>query len=264
MQEASSGLNEWPAHSIDSFHRGRFFLAQPLGRGHRAGTDAMMLASCVPTDFNGQLADLGAGAGAAALAVLARCEQARADLIERSPEMILWAERSLSLDENAHLRDRAHLLQADVSLSGLLRGQAGLADNHYDFVIMNPPFNLRPDRHSPDDLRREAHVMEPDLLEKWLRTAAAILRPRGMLALISRPQSLDQLIAACHARFGNLELKAIHPRPGADANRILLRAVKGARGNLSIKPPLILHGVQGNEFTEQAIEINNGLATLFD
>ncbi|MFC6490557.1 methyltransferase, partial [Nitratireductor sp. GCM10026969] len=48
--------------TIDAFHRGRFHLVQPAGKGHRAGLDAMLLAGAVPGNFSGRLADLGAGA----------------------------------------------------------------------------------------------------------------------------------------------------------------------------------------------------------
>jgi tRNA1(Val) A37 N6-methylase TrmN6 len=81
---ASSPAPVLPAHTLDAFHRGRFHLLQPAERGHRAGMDAMMLAAAVPSAFAGRLADFGAGAGAAGLAVLSRCAGARALLVERS------------------------------------------------------------------------------------------------------------------------------------------------------------------------------------
>ena len=39
MPRAASA--EAPAYTVDGFHRGRFFLVQPAGNGHRAGMDAM-------------------------------------------------------------------------------------------------------------------------------------------------------------------------------------------------------------------------------
>ncbi|TJW38699.1 MAG: methyltransferase, partial [Mesorhizobium sp.] len=51
-------------------------MVQPKKAGHRAGMDAMMLAAAVPSSFAGRLADFGAGAGAAGLAVLSRCPDA--------------------------------------------------------------------------------------------------------------------------------------------------------------------------------------------
>ncbi|TGV74768.1 methyltransferase, partial [Mesorhizobium sp. M00.F.Ca.ET.158.01.1.1] len=88
MSAAPAALaTDAPAHTVDAFHRGRFWLVQPKHGGHRAGMDAMMLAASVPSSFGGRLADFGAGAGAAGLAVLSRCPGAQAVLVERAPEM---------------------------------------------------------------------------------------------------------------------------------------------------------------------------------
>ena len=83
-----------PATTVDAFHRGNFWLVQPKGAGHRAGMDAMMLAAAVPSGFAGRLADFGAGAGAAGLAVASRCPGARIVLVENAPEMLGFAERA--------------------------------------------------------------------------------------------------------------------------------------------------------------------------
>jgi len=256
-------IPDTPAHTVDAFHRGRFWLVQPKQGGHRAGMDAMMLAAAVPSSFAGRLADFGAGAGGAGLAVLSRCPAARAVLVERSQEMAGFAATTLAHPGNAHLGDRASVLTADVTLSGKARNEAGLADNEFDFVIMNPPFNAAQDRATPDALRREAHVMEDGLFESWIRSAAAVAKPRGGLAVIARPEQLGALLDAIEGRFGDTELLAVHPRPEVAAIRIVVRATLGARGKLAIRPPLLLHGETGNGPTERTEMINNGLASLF-
>lgn len=248
--------------TLDAFHRGAFWLMQPR-RGHRAGMDAMVLAAAVPGDFSGTLADLGAGAGAAGLAVAARRPQARAVLVERSPDMIGFARRSLALPENGRLAERVRIIEADVTLTGRQRVAAGLADNTFDFVIMNPPFNAAADRATPDALRRSAHVMDHGLLEAWMRTAAAIVRPRGGMAVIARPSSLAELLASVKGRFGSVRICPIHPRADAPAIRVLLRGVRGSRAGLEIAPPLILHEAGSDRFCARADAINNGAATLF-
>jgi tRNA1(Val) A37 N6-methylase TrmN6 len=80
--------------SIDGFHRGRFHVAQPLGQGHRSGMDAMLLASLVADERQIRVADLGAGAGAAGMAVASRLDNATVTLVERSPTMAAFARRS--------------------------------------------------------------------------------------------------------------------------------------------------------------------------
>ncbi len=249
-------------HSVDAFHRGRFHLVQPE-KGHRAGVDALILAACVPANFAGLLADLGAGSGAAGLAVLSRCAAARATLVEREPEMLEAARLTLALPENATLAGRAQVLAADVELSGTERVAAGLADNAFDFAIMNPPFNLPGDRATPDALRKSAHVMTEGLLEAWIRTAAAILRPDGTLAIIARPVSLPTVLASIERRFGGAEIVLLHPRPDAEAIRFVLRARRGSRAKLAFAPPLVLHEAAGNALSFRADAIVNGETGLF-
>lgn len=244
--------------TVDAFHHGRFHLVQPLGRGHRAGIDAMLLAALVPDDARGRLADLGAGAGAAGLAVAARVPAIAVTLVELSAEMAALARRTLALPENAALASRVSVLDADVTLGGRARQSAGLEDEVYDHVIMNPPFNDRGDRRAPDALRAAAHAMAGDLFESWIRTAGAIARPGAQLSLIARPQSLADILAACGRRFGGLEVTPLHPRRDADAIRILVTAIKGSRARLALRPPLVLHDGEGHGFSPLVDDLNNG------
>jgi tRNA1(Val) A37 N6-methylase TrmN6 len=261
--EAADPPDDMADVTIDAFHRGAFFLAQPAERGHRAGLDAMILAAAVPSDFTGRLADLGAGAGAAGLAVATRCPGSRVMLVERDPEMAAYARQSLALPENAAISDRAEVLCADVTLSGEARAAAGLADRAFDFAIMNPPFNAPADRATSDDLKKRAHVMPPEMFEQWVRTAAAIVKPGGGLALIARPVSLEAILTALAGRFGEARIMPIHPRAEEDAIRIVIRARHGSRGGLALSPPLVLHDA-GNALTPRADAICNGNANLFD
>src|SRR5688572_1356811 len=128
------------SETVDSFHRGQFHVIQPLGHGHRSGMDAMLLASLVASDKPLRVADLGAGAGAAGMAVASRLENAQVLLVERSPLMAEFARKSLALAQNERFSSRVSVLEADVALTGRARVAAGLPDDTFDHVIMNPPF----------------------------------------------------------------------------------------------------------------------------
>jgi tRNA1(Val) A37 N6-methylase TrmN6 len=255
--------SEPPSFTVDAFHRGNFRLVQPKGAGHRAGMDAMMLAAAVPSGFVGRLADFGAGAGAAGIAVASRCAAATVVLVENAPEMIAFAEKSIAHPDNHHLADRISLVAADVTQTGKARAAAGLADGTFDFAIMNPPFNAGHDRATPDALKRDAHVMPDGLFERWIRSAAAIVKPRGGLAVIARPQSLEPLLAALGGRFGKIEILPVQPRPDEPAIRIVMRAVRASRAGLSLLPALSLHEAESQSFSARAEAINNGRASLF-
>lgn len=246
--------------TVDAFHRGGFHVVQPKGRGHRSGMDAMLLAALVADDRPVRVADLGAGAGAAGLAVASRLADAEVVLFERSAEMADYARRSILLPDNAHIAGRVSVVTADVTLTAKARNDAGLTDESFHHVIMNPPFNDAGDRRTPDALKAEAHAMTDGLFESWIRTAGAIMIPGGQLSLIARPQSIAEIMTACGRRFGGIEITAIHPRPGENAVRILVTAIKGSRARLSLRAPLIMHEVGSHKFSPLIDDFNNGRA----
>ena len=248
--------------SSDNFHRGRFVLVQPKSGAHRAGIDAMLLASCVADDFDGHVADLGAGAGAAALAVLSRNKNAKVTLFEVSGAMIECARKTLMHESNKHLKERAFLCPADITANGEERLQCGLQPNSFDWVIANPPFNNDSDRRSPHSERSFAHVMDGKTIELWSRTAASITRPSGYFSMIVRPQSIGEILAGYMGRFGALRITPVHPRKGEDAIRILVTGKKGSKQKMAITDPLFLHDKNGRNFTSAADELINGLTSL--
>ncbi|NTJ66776.1 methyltransferase [Agrobacterium rhizogenes] len=249
-----------PSETIDAFHRGAFHVVQPKGRGHRSGMDAMLLAALVADERSIRVADLGAGAGAAGMAVASRLDLAEVVLFERSSDMAEFARKSLVLPENAQFADRVSVIEADVTLTGKDRNEAGLVDDSFHHVIMNPPFNDASDRLTPDALKAEAHAMTEGLFEKWIRTAGAIMIPGGQLSLIARPESIGEIIVACGRRFGGIEITPIHPREGESAVRILVTAIKGSRARLALRAPLIMHGEGTHKFTDFVDDMNNGRA----
>lgn len=253
-------MTESPSETIDAFHRGAFHVVQPKGRGHRSGMDAMLLAALVADERAIRVADLGAGAGAAGMAVVSRLDRAEVVLFERSSDMAEFARKSLLLPENARFAGRVSVIEADVTLTGKDRNEAGLVDDSFHHVIMNPPFNDASDRLTPDALKAEAHAMTDGLFEKWIRTAGAIMIPGGQLSLIARPESIGEIITACGRRFGGIEITPIHPRKGESAVRILVTGIKGSRARLALRAPLIMHGEGTHKFSDFVDDMNNGRA----
>lgn len=232
---------------------GAVVLRQPR-RGHRAGTDAVLLAAAASVSA-GRIADLGAGAGAVGLMLAARHSQARVTLVERDPRLVALARENIALNG---LDERAEAVEADVLAPASRRREAGLAAASFDGVVTNPPwFDEGTARPSPDRDRRTAHAFAGGSLEGWLRTAADLLRPRGELVLVHRPDALAALLAGLARGFGAIVLKPIQPRAGEAAIRIIVSARKGSRAPLAIAPPLVLHGLD-NRFTPEAEALHRG------
>jgi len=265
MSEASAlGAGARPAArgaSRDSFHRGGFEAMQPRGAGHRSGSDALLIAAALPEGTVGRLADLGAGAGVAAFAALAMNPGLEAVLVEMEPSMAALARQGLALPVNAAFRDRATVIEADVTLTGDKRIAAGLANAAFDHVIMNPPYNTPGQRPSPDVLRSLAHSLGVGGLDPWLRTAAAILKPGGTLTMIWRTERLGDVLAGMQGRFGGICVLPLHARAEEAARRIIVRAVRGSRAPFAIAPGVVLHEADGSQ-SAFADALLNGRARL--
>jgi tRNA1(Val) A37 N6-methylase TrmN6 len=245
----------------DLFLGGRVALVQ-TGGGHRAGLDAALLQAAVPEAAVGEVADLGTGNGAVALAVAARVPSVRVTGIDRDAEALKSAAAALALPENAGLAGRVRFLEADVVAPRRAREAAGLADGAFGWVLMNPPFATAGRvRASPDARRRAAHVAEPAALAAWIANAAGLARARGRLAIIHRPDALPEILQALQGRFGGARVMPFFPHEGEPASRILVGAVRASRAPLAILPGMALHEPDGS-WTQAAAAILEGREAL--
>jgi tRNA1(Val) A37 N6-methylase TrmN6 len=236
----------------DRLFGGRLLLLQPA-RGHRAGTDAVLLAAATPPDA-ARIADLGAASGIVGLRAAQIAPAARVLLVERDPALVALAEANIARNG---LAARVAARAADI----LALGRAPDLREGFDLVLTNPPFLEAGRARVSDDARRaEAHVLDGDL-EGWLRAAATLLAPRGRLVLIHRADALPALIRAAGRRFGGLRLRFIHPIAEGAAIRVLMTGIKGSRAPLAVLPPLVLHGA-GGAFTPEAAALHAGAAAI--
>ena len=240
----------------DHFLNGALRLRQPA-RGHRAGTDAVLLAAAIETPV-GKLLDAGSGVGAAGLMMARRAPELDVTLIEIDPATAQFARENIDLNGFA---ERARVIEADL-LSAKGRSAAGLVDSCADIVITNPPW-LTPGRSraSPDPRRALAHVAGEAGLAGWMRAVAALTKPDGRMAIILRAEDLTALLGACAGRFGDLSILPVHPRDGQAAIRIVVTGRKGSRAPTRLLQGLVLHG-PGGGFTARAEAIHRGEATL--
>jgi len=238
----------------EPFLGGRLRLFQRRG-GHRAGTDAVLLAAAASADPGRLVADLGAGSGAVGLAVAARAPDARVVLAELDEDAASLAERNAALNG---MQVRVQVVRVDLLAGTRTREEAGLPRQTADLVLTNPPYLVAGGgRSSPDEARRRAHEMGAGGLDAWIKACAGTLRRDGVLALIHRADALGVILAALEGRFGAIRLLPVLPRTDASAHRLLVQAVKGSRSPLQIRPALVLHEANG-AFTPRAIELHHG------
>lgn len=162
----------------------------------RVDAASALLAGHLPGDLAGTGADLGAGWGYLAMAVLERCAGVQAlDLFESDARAIACARLNLAPQAG---RARLGFHWRDVA--------AGVA-GRYDFVVSNPPFHGQ----GRDD--------RPQLGRAFIAAAAAALRPGGRLWLVAnRHLPYEQALAE-----GFAQVRSVVQRDGFK----VLEAIRG-------------------------------------
>ncbi|MEA2863849.1 MAG: hypothetical protein QOC84_1805 [Bradyrhizobium sp.] len=220
----------------DAFLGGQLLLRQPKS-GHRAGHDAMLLAAATPARSGDRVVDLGAGVGAAGLAVARRVAGIELVLVEIDAALAALARGNAASNGIA-----AQTIVLDVTSAADAFAAAGLVPDSVDVVLMNPPFN-DPSRHqtSPDRGREIAHVATGTTLESWVHAGRRMLRSGGVLTLIWRADGLAEVLAALGRGFGGLTILPVHGDATSPAIRVLVRAVKGGKAPVRMLAALMLN-----------------------
>jgi tRNA1(Val) A37 N6-methylase TrmN6 len=243
--------------SDDAVLGGRLVLRQPL-RGHRFGHDAILLAAAVPALPGEHAVDLGAGVGAAGLALARRVVGLSVTLAEIDPALTALAAGNAARND---LGERVRAVCLDVEASAAAFAEAGLPPASAAHVLMNPPFNAASHQASPDRGRRVAHVGSGETLQRWLGAAARLLAASGAVTLIWRADGLSDVLSALGPDFGSASVLPVYPKPNAAAIRVLVRAIKGGQVPLQLLPGLLLAD-GNNKPTEQAEAVLRGNSAL--
>jgi len=220
----------------DAFLGGQLRLRQPKS-GHRAGHDAMLLAAATPVHSGDRVVDLGAGVGAAGLAVAKRVAGVALVLVEIDEGLAGLARGNAAANAIA-----ADVIVLDVTSEATAFAAVGLTPDSVDVVLMNPPFN-DPARHraSPDRAREIAHVASVATLESWVHAARRILKSGGALTMIWRADGLAEVLAALSRGFGSVALLPVHSDVKTPAIRVLIRAIKGGKAPMQTHAGLMLN-----------------------
>ncbi len=241
----------------DHFLDGALTLRQPA-KGHKVGTDAVLLAAAVPDYPNGGLlVDIGAGVGTIGLAVAVRNPALEIVLLENDALIAELARQNLVLND---LAGRCSVLERDIFAKDCAGGHRDKAD----IVVTNPPFfapgAIRP---SPDAKKAKAHVMVGEGLVGWVRASLGFLKPGGLFMMIHRADALSDVLLACAGRLGAIKVLPIHPRQDRPATRIIVSGRKGSRAPMSLAQGLVLHAADGSFMPDvQAIQRGRGRISL--
>src|ERR1700731_4635588 len=124
-------MSEVSQFTEDAFLGGQLRLRQPRS-GHRAGHDAILLAAATPAHAGDRVVDLGAGVGAAGLALARRVAGIKLVLVEIDEGLAALARGNAAANAIA-----AEIIVLDVTSEAGTFAAAGLGRDSVDVVLMN-------------------------------------------------------------------------------------------------------------------------------
>ena len=196
----------------------------------------------------GALVDFCAGVGVVGLGLLSRDAAARATLVEIQDRLATLALRNA---EDNGMGARVMVRRMDLTEQWCIGDRGGA----FDVAVANPPYRRLDDGPaSPNPEIALAHHQLKLEIPQLAKTMRWSLRPGGRAALVYPSGRAIELCAALDAEgLRPLRARFVHPRAEEPAHRVLVEAVKGARGPLVVEPPLVVRDAAG--YTAEAARI---------
>ena len=174
-------------------------------------------------------------------------------LVEIQADLAKMAERSVKLNQ---LDDRVSVIHSDMQ-----EVFDQIKPGSVDTVLCNPPYfpvKETTKQNQDEHYQIARHEVAIDL-PKLAQTANKLLKNKGKLFMVHRPERLADIFAALTAR--GLEIKHIqfvYGKADREANMVLVEAIKqGRAGGVRVVPPIIAY-TAANDYTKQVEEILYG------
>jgi tRNA1(Val) A37 N6-methylase TrmN6 len=216
--------------------------------------DAVLLARFAGVPLKGRVLDLCTGNGVIPLLLSTRTA-AIIDGVEIQPRLADMARRSVSLNG---LDQRVRIVEADLRTWSMQEEVSGL----YDAVTVNPPYLPQ----GSGDQKENPHLAMARheiccTLDEVVEACARVVRRGGRVTMVHRPARLvDILTAMRRHRLEPKRMRFVHPRADAEANMVLIEALKEGKPELRLLPPLIVY-VHNREYTPELLDVFYGRKT---
>ena len=147
-----------------------------------------------------------------------------------------------------NLEDRINIVNDDIN-----KFYKKCDTDTYDVITCNPPFfkYIETSNINKNDYKTFARHEIKLNLSQIFQIARKILKNNGNIALVHRPERLIEIIE--EMKKNNIEPKKIqfvYPKPGEEANILLIEGTKNGKPGLKILSPIYTHEANG-EYTDQ-------------
>lgn len=210
------------------------------------GIDSVLLANFVSSNSSKNVVvDLCSGTGVISVILTQKKKLHKIYAVELQDEMYNLLKRNIKLN---NLEDCIYPFKANIKDYYL--------DKKVDIVVCNPPYKeIGTGLQNENNVKYIARHEKECTLEDVFKCSSKILKQKGKLYLVHKPQRLVDLISL--ARKYNLEAKNIrfvYPKFNSSASIVLVEYVFYGGNEINVLPPLIEYDEFGN-YTEEILDI---------
>lgn len=216
--------------------------------------DAVLLARFAGVPPKGKVLDLCTGNGVIPLLLSTRTE-ATIDGVEIQPKLADMAKRSVAFNGLDH---RIRIVEADLREWS----QQGEVSGSYDAVTVNPPYLPQGtgDQKENPHLAMARHEIGCTL-EEVVEACSRVVRRGGRVTMVHRPARMVDIVTVMRRhRLEPKRMRLVHPRLDAEANMVLVEALKDGKPELRLLPPLIVYE-RNREYTPELLDVFYGRKT---
>ena len=210
------------------------------------GIDSVLLANFVSSNSSKNVVvDLCSGTGVISVILTQKKKLHKIYAVELQDEMYNLLKRNIKLN---NLEDCIYPFKSNIKDYYL--------DKKVDIVVCNPPYKeIGTGIKNENTVKYIARHEKECTLEDVFKCSSKILKQKGKLYLVHKPQRLVDLISL--ARKYNLEAKNIrfvYPKFNSSASIVLVEYVFYGGNEINVLPPLIEYDEFGN-YTEEILDI---------
>ncbi|MFD2671559.1 tRNA1(Val) (adenine(37)-N6)-methyltransferase [Marinicrinis sediminis] len=211
--------------------------------------DAVLLSRFCSVPYRGRIMDLCTGNGVIPLLLTARTK-ASVTAVEIQEKLVDIAKRNVQMN---NLEQQVEIIHGD------LREMTTTYNGHFDLVTVNPPY--MPAQTGDQNKNSHFAIARHEIsctLEDVIAACGRMAKSGGKVAMVHRPSRImDILFLMRKYKMEPKRIRWIHPKKDAEANMVLIEAIRDGKPEVRVLPPLIVYNEQ-QQYAEELMEIYYG------